>query len=219
VETAFSFVAAVVSLRLAAGLVRGRDGRRRSDTALWAASLVSFAAASAALAWASAAGWDDRSFRVYYLFGGLLAAPLLGAGSLARVGWKPARSLALLYTGLAVGVALAEPLSGLFPETIPAAQDHFDLWPARIIAIVGNGLGTLAFVVVCLVTMRGRILANALLLAGVGVAAVGSTLAGLGVAASAASLAVASLLLYAGVAAPGPRRSQPCDSSQSPPTV
>ena len=34
-------------------------------------------AGTAALAWGSAAGWNEASFRVYYLFGGLLTAPLL----------------------------------------------------------------------------------------------------------------------------------------------
>ena len=43
-------------------------------------------AASAALAWGTAAGWNEAAFRVYYLFGGLLTAPLLGAGSLLLLG-------------------------------------------------------------------------------------------------------------------------------------
>ena len=69
-----------LSLRLAAELVAPlRATPRRPSSLAWAASLGAFAAASAALAWGAAAGWDDRSFRVYYLFGGLLTAALLGA--------------------------------------------------------------------------------------------------------------------------------------------
>ena len=52
------------------------------ELAAWSAALLAYAIASAALAWGAAAGWDTRAFRVYYLFGGLLTAPLLGLGSL-----------------------------------------------------------------------------------------------------------------------------------------
>lgn len=221
-DTLLAFGAAVVSMRLAAELVR--RGRRSGDPDLtmWAAALLAFALASAALAWGSAAGWDERAFRAYYLFGGLLTALLLGAGSLLRVGWRPARTIAIAYTGLAVGIAIAEPVQAAFDGSIPDAQDHLDLFPARILAIAGNSLGTLAVVVVCLVTFRRRPAGNALLLAGVGVAALGSALSGLGVGESAVSFAVASLLLYAGSVGPDALRrqgSQPLESSQSPPTV
>jgi hypothetical protein len=89
---------------------------------------------------------------------------------------------------------------------VPDAQNVLDLWPARVLAIAGNSLGTLAVVVVALASIRRRPLGNALILAGIGVAAVGSGLAGLGVGALAPILAVAALLLYAGFVAPTPRR-------------
>ena len=53
---------------------------------MWSASLFAYAVASAALAWGAAGGWTDSAFRIYYLFGGLLTAPLLGAGSLLLLG-------------------------------------------------------------------------------------------------------------------------------------
>ena len=84
-----------------------------------------------------------------------------------------------------------------------------DLWPARIRAILGNSLGTLAVVAVAIATFRRRRLGNALILAGVAVAAVGSGLAGLGVGALAPVLVVAALLLYAGFVAPTPARARP----------
>jgi hypothetical protein len=70
--------------------------------------------------------------------------------------------------------------------------------PARLLAIVGNSLGTLAVVVIALLTIRRRPVGNSLLLAGVAVAAAGSALAGLGVAQTAFFLALAALLLYGG---------------------
>ena len=88
------FLAALVTFRLSAELVRRWRTRRAPELVAWAASLAAFAAASAALAWGAAAGWDDRAFRAYYLFGGLLTAALLGAGSLLRAGRAAAAPVA-----------------------------------------------------------------------------------------------------------------------------
>jgi hypothetical protein len=199
VNALLAFAATLVALRLAAELARRWRTRRAPELAAWAASLLAFAVASGALAWGAASGWGEASFRVYYLCGGLLTAPLLGAGSLLRFGWRWAGPAALLYTGLAIGVAVAEPLQvGVSGTEIPAAQDHLDLLPARVLAIVGNSLGTLAAVAVALATLRRRPLGNALILGGIVVAALGSALAGLGEAGTALFVAAAAALLYGG---------------------
>ena len=201
-ETLLAFGAALLSLRLAGELARRFRARRAPELAAWSGSLTAYALASAALAWGSAAGWDDRAFRVYYLFGGLLTAPLLGAGSLLLSGRRWALPLALLYTGLAVGVAVAAPLEKPVAGTgIPEAQEHLAPFPARIVAIAGNILGTVAVVGVAVATIRRRPVGNALILAGVAVAAIGSGVAGLGVAETAAFVAIAAVLLYAGFVA------------------
>jgi hypothetical protein len=198
VEVLLSFAAALIALRLAGSLLR----RRR---VAWGFGLLAYAVAAAALAWGSAHGWDAPSFRVYYLAGGLLTAPLLGIGSLRLAGRRWAPPLGLLYAGLAVGVAVAMPVHGTFGTAIPAAQDHVGTLP-RVVAIAANSLGTLAVVAVALLTIRRRFLGNVFLLAGVGVAALGSALAGTGVAATAAFAAIAAVLLYLGVYPPRLRR-------------
>jgi len=199
VEALIAFGAALLSLRLAARLVARWRARRAPELAAWAGSLLAYALASAALAWGAAAGWDDRSFRAYYLFGGLLTAPLLGAGSLLLWRRRWAGPAALVYVGLAVGVAVAmeitTPVSG---SSIPSAQDHLAFVPARLVAVLGNTLGTVAAVGVAALTIRRRPLGNALILAGIAVAAVGSALAGLGEAGTAAFIAAAAVLLYGG---------------------
>ena len=81
---------------------------------------------------------------------------------------------------------------------IPAAQDHLAFVPARLVAVLANSLGTLAVVWVAVATFRRRPLGNILIVAGVGVAALGSALAGLGEAETAAFVAAAVLLLYGG---------------------
>jgi uncharacterized membrane protein len=206
VDALLAFGAALVSLRLSAELVRRFRRQRTAEHLAWAAALATYSVAAAALAWGAAAGWSDPAFRVYYLGGALLTAPLLGAGSLLLTGRRWVTPIALVYAGLAVGVVVAVPLDGELAADVPEAQDVLDLWPARVLAIVGNSIGTLAVVAVALTTIRRRPLGNALVLAGVGVAALGSGLAGLGVGALAPILAIAALLLYAGFVAPSSAR-------------
>jgi hypothetical protein len=196
VDALVAFAAALVALRLAGALrARGRLA--------WAGAFLAYAAACGATAWGAAHGWDARVFRVYYLTGGLLVAPLLGIGSLifARRAW--AARVGLLWIGLALGVAIAMPVHGTFGESIPAAQDHVDA-AARVVAIAGNSLGTLAVAAVAIASFRRRPLANALILAGIAVAAVGSAAAGLGVGAAGGFALVAVVLLYLGAVPPRP---------------
>jgi hypothetical protein len=207
VEALFAFAAGLVALRLAAALAVRWRKRRAPELAAWSASLLAYSIASAALAWGAAAGWDGRAFRVYYLFGGLLTAPLLGLGSLLLSGRPRALGPTLVYLGLAVGVAIAAPLHGeINGTTIPEAQAHLDFLPARLIAVVGNVLGTTAVVAVAIATIRRRPLGNALILAGVATAAAGSALSGLGTAKTSVFAAIAAILLYGGFTA-SPRRS------------
>ena len=202
-EALLAFAAALVALRLA-GRVFGRWRARRAPELLaWSAALFAYAVAAAALTWGAAHGWDERSFRVYYLFGGLLTAPLLGAGSLLIWRRRWAGPLALVYAGLAVGIAVAMPVHGsLAGGGIPAAQDHLDFVPARLVAVLANSLGTLAVVLVAALTFRRRPLGNVLIVLGVGIAALGTALAGLGVSGTAAFALAAVLVLYAGFVAP-----------------
>ena len=101
---------ALVTLRLSGDLVRRYRRRRAPELAAWAAGLGAYSVAAAALAWGAAAGWSDAAFRVYYLTGALLTAALLGVGSLLLVGKRWIKPIALVYVGLALGVALAVPL-------------------------------------------------------------------------------------------------------------
>jgi hypothetical protein len=203
VEALLAFGAALLAFRLAGALFTRWRTRRAPELAAWAVSLAAYAVASAALAWAAAAGWSSEAFRVYYLFGGLLTAPLLGLGSLLLVGVRAALPVTLIYSGLAAGLMLAEPLeTPVGGSSIPEAQDHLDFFPARLVAIVGNSAGTIAVVTVAVATMRRRPLGNALIVAGVAVAAAGTALAGLGAAETAAFIAIAAALLYAGFVVP-----------------
>jgi hypothetical protein len=203
VEALLAFAAALVALRLAGRVAARWRARRAPELLAWSGALFAYAVASAALAWGAAHGWDLRAFRVYYLFGGLLTAPLLAAGSLLIWRKRWAGPVALVYAGLAVGIAISVPVHGTFSGgEIPAAQDHLDFVPARLVAVLANSLGTAAVVVVAVATFRRRPLGNALIVLGVTIAAAGTALAGLGVAGTAAFALAAVLALYAGFVAP-----------------
>jgi hypothetical protein len=190
VNALLSFAAALVALRLAGLLVRARR-------LAWAAGLLSFAAAAAAIAWGSAHGWDAYSFRVYYLAGALLSAPLLGVGSLQLAGRRWAGPAGLLWSGFAIGVAVEMRVHGAFGTTaVPRAQSHLDVLP-RVAAIAGSSAGTVAVVAVAVLTARRRPVGNALLVAAVAAAAAASALTQTAVAAAAACFALAAGLLYA----------------------
>ncbi len=193
-DVLLSFGAALVCLRVAGVLLRA--GRFA-----WAGGLASFAAAAGAMAWGAAHGWDPAAFRVYYLAGALLSAPLLGIGSLLLWGRRWAAPLGLVYVGVSIGLAAAMPVHGRFASTsVPRAQAHVELLP-RIVAIAGSSLGALAVVVVALATVRRRPLGNALIIASVGAAGAASALTQTAVSAAAACFAAAALLLYAAVRA------------------
>lgn len=190
-DVLLSFAAALVSLRLAGLLLKGRRFA-------WAAGLLTFAVAAGSMAWGSAHGWDATVFRVYYLAGALLSAPLLGIGSLQLWRRRWAGPLGLLYSGLAIGIAAAMPVHGAFSSTeVPHAQDHVDVVP-RLVAIAGSSLGAAAVILVAAVTLRRRPLGNVLLVAAVAAAGIASALTQTAVAAAAACFALAAALLYAG---------------------
>lgn len=202
-EALLGFAAALIALRLTGRVARRWRVRRAPELLAWSAALFSYAVAAAALAWGAAHGWDARAFRIYYLFGGLLTAPLLGAGSLLLWRRRAAGPIALLYAGLAIGIAVAVPVHGTFAgDAIPAAQDHLDFFPARLVAVLANSVGTAAVVVVAAATFRRRPLGNVLIVLGVALAALGSALAGLGAAETAAFAVAAVVVLYAGFVAP-----------------
>jgi hypothetical protein len=198
-DEVLAFGAALLALRLTGRLLARARETRRPELVAWAASLAAYALAAAALAWGAAHGWDGRAFRVYYLFGGLLTAPLLGAGSLLLAGRRWAGPAALVYGGLAVGIAVAVPLHGLVTgHSVPAAQDHLTFLPARLVAIAANSAGAAAVVAIAVATLRRRPVGNVLIVTGVAVAAIGSGFGSLGTSGAAVSIAAAVVLLYGG---------------------
>ena len=108
VVVALAFVAtAVSSLFAQAMLVRYTRDRRPQDGA-WALALGMFALASVALATGTATGWDNGTFRIFYLFGAVLDVPWLALGTVyllasPRIA-RRTRQVLLVLSGFAAGV-------------------------------------------------------------------------------------------------------------------
>jgi hypothetical protein len=148
---ALAILATVVATLFAqAMLVRFTQDRRPQDRA-WAISLGLFALASAALTTGVVTGWDDGTFRVFYLLGAVVTVPWLALGTVylhtaaptaRRVEWG-----LVFFSGLAAGVVLAAPISGPIHGTaIPVGSDVFGAFP-RVLAAVGSGVGATVIIV------------------------------------------------------------------------
>src|SRR6516162_8814645 len=76
----------------------------------WTFALALFALASATLAMGVSTGWDDGTFRVFYLLGAVLNVPWLALGTVYLLGGhklgRRVRTGLLVFTGFAAGVVL-----------------------------------------------------------------------------------------------------------------
>jgi hypothetical protein len=111
----------------------------------WPIALALFALASAALATGASTGWDEGTFRAFFLLGAVVNVPWLALGTIyllagRKVGDRVRMGL-VFFTGLGLGVLLAAPMHGtITPDQIPVGKDVFGPLP-RALAGVGSGLG------------------------------------------------------------------------------
>lgn len=140
---------AVATLFAQATLARFTKDRRPQDLA-WTISLAMFALASAALSVGVSTGWDNGTFRIFFLLGAVLTVPWLALGTVYLLagpdrGRKVQWGL-VLFTGLATGVLLTAPIDGPITGTaIPVGSDVFGVFP-RVLAAIGSGVGATVIV-------------------------------------------------------------------------
>ncbi len=138
-----AFVAVVVSTLFAQSmLVRYTSGHQPQHRA-WAIALAMFALASVALATGASTGWDNGTFRAFYLLGAVVNVPWLAMGTVyLLVAERTARRVLwglVLFTGFAAGVLLSAPMQTVHGTAIPVGKDVFGALP-RILAAAGSGI-------------------------------------------------------------------------------
>jgi hypothetical protein len=140
-----AFIATAIATVFAQATAVRWSRSRSPHQGAWTVALALFALASAALATGASTGWDQNTFRVFFLLGAVINVPWLALGTIyllmgARIGNRVRAGL-LVFTGIGIGVMLAAPMHGVIAATgIPVGKDHFGALP-RALAGVGSGVG------------------------------------------------------------------------------
>ncbi len=144
-QSALAAAAALVALALAMCTYERWLAARRPHELAWTVSLAMFFVGAAALWFGAANGWDDVSFRIFYLFGAVVNVPFLALGTVYLLGnrrradrWTAAVALASAF---AAGVVLEAPLQAPVPaDRLPRGSEVFGALP-RVLAAVASGVG------------------------------------------------------------------------------
>ncbi len=144
-QSALAAAAALVALAMAMSTYeRWLTGRRRHELA-WSVSLAMFFVGAGALWFGAANGWDEVTFRVFYLFGAIVNVPFLALGTVYLLGGQRKgdrwAAVVALASAFAAGVVLVAPLQGAVPSNrLPQGSDVFGALP-RVLAAVASGVG------------------------------------------------------------------------------
>ncbi len=223
-HTALAVGAALVALAFSMSTFERWLARHRRHELAWSIALALFTAASLSLAAGAALGFDDVSFRLFYLFGAVVNVPVLALGTVYLLFGERRGDIASAVVGLlcafAAGVVTAAPLRGPVPaHELAQGSDLFGPLP-RVFAAVGSGAGALVILVGSAVSAwrfrRGRMLwSNVLIVAGTLTLSASGLLNGLldAMDAFAVTLTVGICILFAGflVGATGPARRAAAD--------
>jgi uncharacterized membrane protein YhaH (DUF805 family) len=144
-------VAAAASAAFAVAVLRQYAARRRPYQLAWGIALSMFTVASLALTVGVVAGWTPFSFKLYYLFGAVLNVPWLALGTVELLAGRVARRAYLVALGAftlvsVVLVALARVTAAdLAGRLLPEGKEFLPV-AVRVLAVVGNSVGTLLVV-------------------------------------------------------------------------
>ncbi|MBM3659028.1 MAG: hypothetical protein FJW95_05930 [Actinobacteria bacterium] len=212
---ALAAVATVLACLFAMATFQRAAAGRGPHQWAWTVALVLFAAASVALALGASTGWDDGTYKVFYLCGAIASVPWLALGTVFLLFGGPvgrrARGWLVFFSGLSLGAILLAQMEPVTGTEIPVGKDTFTQALPRVLAAVASGLGATVIVVGALwslvrllgadVAGRGRLAgANALVATGTLVLSSGGLLQGFvgHDEAFALSLAVGIAVIYAG---------------------
>jgi hypothetical protein len=144
-------VAAAASAAFAVAVLRQYAARRRPYQLAWGIALSMFTVASLALTAGVVAGWTPVSFKLYYLFGAVLNVPWLALGTVELLAGLAVRRaylavLAVFTLVSVILVALARVTAAdLAGRLLPEGKEFLPV-AVRVLAVVGNSVGTLVVV-------------------------------------------------------------------------
>ena len=144
-------VAAAASAAFAVAVLRQYAARRRPYQLAWGIALSMFTVASLALTVGVVAGWTPVSFKLYYLFGAVLNVPWLALGTVELLAGLAVRraylaALAVFTLVSVILIALARVTAAdLAGRLLPEGKEFLPV-AVRVLAVVGNSVGTLVVV-------------------------------------------------------------------------
>jgi len=144
-------VAAAASAAFAVAVLRQYAARRRPYQLAWGIALSMFTVASLALTVGVVAGWTPVSFKLYYLFGAVLNVPWVALGTVELLAGLAVRraylaALAVFTLVSVILVALARVTAAdLAGRLLPEGKEFLPV-AVRVLAVVGNSVGTLVVV-------------------------------------------------------------------------
>ncbi|CAM8657156.1 hypothetical protein MCETE4_01936 [Acidimicrobiia bacterium] len=149
-HVALAAAATMISLAFALSTLERWLANRRRHEAAWTVSLLLFAAGSASLWVGAAIGWDEWSFKAFYLFGAILNVPFLALGTIELIaGERHGRrwtAIVSLLGAFCVGIVLEAPLVGTIePDVLPQGKVVFGIGP-RIAAALGSGIAAIVII-------------------------------------------------------------------------
>ena len=167
---AVAAAATVIALAFSLATLERWVARRRPQELAWSAALGLFTLGALSLWLGASLGWDEWSFRLFYLFGAIANVPVLALGSVylvhRRAGHVTAGVLAV-GLGFAAGVMAITPVGAITPTELPQGSDVLGALP-RILAAACSAGGALVVFAVALwsIVRRRRVLGNALIALG-----------------------------------------------------
>ena len=157
--------------------------RRRSHEGAWTAALFLFAAGAAALWVGAGLGWNEWSFRAFYLFGAILNVPVLALGTVYLLAGASAGRRAALAVGafsfFAAGILLVAPIdtTAILSDQLPQGSEVFGALPRILAAVASGGGATVVFAGSAMsLWRRRRMLTNSLIALGTIVLSAGGLL-------------------------------------------
>ena len=123
-------------------------GRSRHQL-VWTISLAMFALGSFGLWLGAALGWNEVTFKVFYLFGAILNVPYLALGTVYLLGTRRTgdrwTAIVSLLSAFAAGLVVAAPTGPIDPEVLPRGSEVFGAGP-RIAAAVASGVASIIII-------------------------------------------------------------------------
>lgn len=146
-HVALASFAALVAVAFSMSTLERWLAKRKRHELVWSISLAFFALASLALAAGASLGWNEASFKLFYLFGAIVNVPFLALGTVYLLGGQQRgdrwTAFVSLLCAFAAGVIAVAPLKGEIPrDELVQGSEVFGVLP-RALAASCSGIAAL----------------------------------------------------------------------------